>query len=101
MSEEEKKFLGFHNKTLGYIVIGIMVFISGVGFSTIFYNYQTGFWFDTVYVDYNYYTFHPHPNDSCEILQGKLDLYHPQGTNPVKFELLKAMFTKKCEIELR
>ncbi len=99
--ENEKTFFGFYNKRLAYLAIGLMIFLGGITVSTIFYNYETGFWFDTPYIDSeDYYSWHPHKDDSCEELQSKLDLFHPDGINPVRFELLKAMFEKRCEVDL-
>lgn len=78
----------------------LIIFISLIVlFNT--YNFDTGFWFDTPFLDEGYYIWHPHENDTCEQLQEKLDLFHPDGTNPVRFELLKAMFENRCEVILR
>jgi len=65
------------------------------------YNFETGFWYDTPYTSSSYYTFHPHPDDTCEDLQSKLDLFHPKGTNPIRFEVMKAMFKADCEVIIR
>lgn len=99
--QEPKKFLGFYNKSIAYIAIGFVIFMCILAVVSILYNSNTGFWFDKPYLDEEYYTFHPHLDDSCEILQSKLNLFHPDGTNPVRFELLKAMFEQRCEVILR
>ncbi len=69
-------------------------------FVNVAYNYETKFWYDKPYLDSDYYTFHPHIDDSCETLQSKFDLFHPNGTNPIRFEILKEMFANDCEIIL-
>lgn len=65
------------------------------------YNFETGFWYDTPYSSSSYYTFHPHVDDTCQDLQSKLDLFHPRGTNPIRFEVMKAMFKADCEVIIR
>lgn len=99
--QEPKKFLGFYNKSIAYVAIGFVILMSLMAVVSIFYNSNTGFWFDKPYLDEGYYIWHPHENDTCEELQSKLDLFHPDGTNPVRFELLKAMFEQRCEVILR
>lgn len=46
----------------------------------------------------DYYVFNPSWIDSCENLQHKLNLFHPNGTNPIIFDLIDMMKNKNCEI---
>jgi len=89
------------NLKIKIIVTGsIVIILTGVliGLS---YNFNTHFWFDTPFADPNYHVWHPHTNDSCDELQSKLDLFHPKGTNPVRFEIMEAMFLNDCEVIIR
>jgi hypothetical protein len=65
------------------------------------YNFDTKFWYDKPYLSDSYYTFHPHEDDDCKTLQDKLDLFHPRGTNPIRFEIMKSMFQNDCEVIIR
>lgn len=87
------------------IIASILVIIFCIVFATVVilkitYNFNTGFWGDTSYVDPNYFDWHPSIDDSCQQLQDKLDLFHPHGTNPVRFEILKAMWENNCTITI-
>ena len=71
-------------------IVGIFIFLT--------YNFDTGFWFDKPLFDEDYYVFHPHNDDSCDVLKSKYELFHPEGTNPIKFEILEKMLEKKCVV---
>lgn len=75
-----------------------------VGITAIFvflaYNFDTGFWFDKPLFDPDYFTFHPHKDDSCDVLRSKYELFHPEGTNPIKFEIYDRMVEKRCMVVL-
>jgi len=65
-------------------------------FTLLAYDFDTGFWFDTPFTNPDYYVFHPHRDDTCADLQSKYNLYHPEGTNPVKFQLYDRMIEMNC-----
>jgi len=100
MPEDWDKITYFKIKKQQFWLIWIIIFGSLMIFFTVF-NLETGFWFDKPFLDDEYYVWHPHDNDTCDILQSKLDLFHPQGTNPVRFEILKSMFQNDCEVLIR
>lgn len=77
------------------IILGATL-VSIVILFLISYNFDTGFWGDTPYVSNSYYVFHPHPDDTCEELIFKFNLYHPNGTNPIKFEVLNEIQKRGC-----
>lgn len=83
-------------KILTTELVVILLLILGVTVMGIVLNYEK-------ISDSDYYVFHPHPDDTCEELLFKYDLYHPQGSNPVRFENLRELFIKNCitEIELK
>lgn len=74
------------------------LYVISVSFVLVTYNFETHFWYDTPYFSGSYYTFHPHQEDSCETLKSKFDLFHPNGSNPIRFEIVKEMFEKECEV---
>lgn len=90
--EQRPKFLGFYNKYLAILAYLSLVLFSFLVLDTLL---------KSPFFDEDYYVFHPHEDDTCEILQSKLDLFHPHGTNPIKFEILKEMFESKCEVVIR
>ncbi len=99
MNEEPKKFFGFYHKSIAIACYSMILGFSLLVLFTMTYNVETGIWFDTPLLDPDYFVFHPHSSDSCEILQEKLLLFHPEGTNPIKFEILESMIKKRCQIE--
>lgn len=90
------------SRKLFWLGISILIFTAVFAtFVLVGYNFDTKFWYDKPYLDDSYYTFHPHEDDTCETLQSKFDLFHPKGTNPVRFEIMKEMFQKDCEVIIR
>jgi len=45
--------------------------------------------------------FHPHEDDSCETLKSKFELFHPNGSNPIRFEIVREMFVKECGVVIQ
>ncbi len=74
-------------------IVGIACLVTLISIS---YNFETGFWGDTPYVSGSYYVFHPHPDDTCEELTSKFNLFHPNGTNPIKFEIQDEIQNRGC-----
>jgi len=83
-----------------FLFCALIFHVGWTTFENVAYNYETKFWYDKPYLNSDYYVFHPHTDDSCETLQSKFDLFHPNGTNPIRFEILKEMFANDCEVIL-
>jgi len=87
-------------KILILLIIGLSTGV-GIGLfvnSMVVCNTFTGScWFDSPIINNDYYVFHPEGSDNCETFQSKLDLFHPEGTNPTKFELIDRMKQLECE----
>lgn len=86
------------------IIIAISVSLLSTGiaffFSTMIVcnEFTKACWLDSPQINNSYYVFHPLETDDCMTLQSKLNLFHPNGTNPTKFELIKRMNQLDCQI---
>ena len=80
--------------------IAIVMFIYAISILFVGYNFETHLWYDKPYLNPDYYVFHPHEEDTCDDLESKFGLFHPKGSNPIRFEILQDMFEKECKVKI-